>query len=192
MSDVANVTAGKPKIGGAIYRAPIGTALPTDAKSALDTAFKGMGYLSEDGLTNSNSPDTDSVKAWGGDTVLTVQKGKDDTFEGTFIETMNVEVLKMVYGDKNVTGTLSTGITVKANADEAESYSYVIDMILKGNVLKRIVLPSAKVSEVGDITYSDSDAVGYDTTLSASPDGSGNTHYEYITQQTTTEESSGK
>lgn len=192
MSDVANVTAGKPKIGGAIYRAPIGTALPTDAKSALDTAFKGMGYLSEDGLTNSNSPDTDSVKAWGGDTVLTVQKGKDDTFEGTFIETMNVEVLKMVYGDKNVTGTLSAGITVKANADEAESYSYVIDMILKGNVLKRIVLPSAKVSEVGDITYSDSDAVGYDTTLSASPDGSGNTHYEYITQQATTEESSGK
>lgn len=180
MSDVNNVTTGKPKIGGAIYRAPVGTALPTDAKTELNAAFKEMGYVSEDGLTNSNSPETDSVKAWGGDTVLVVQTGKEDTFQGTFIEAMNTEVLKMVYGDKNVTGDVESGLTIKANADEAESYSYVIDMILRNNTLKRIVLPSAKVSEVGDITYSDSDAVGYETTLTASPDASGNTHYEYI------------
>lgn len=183
MSEVTNVTTGKPKIGGAIYRAPIGSALPTDAKATLNEAFKGMGYLSEDGLTNSNSPDTDTVKAWGGDTVLVVQNGKDDTFQGTFIEALNTEVLKMVYGDKNVTGDISTGITVKANADEAESYAYVIDMIMRDDTLKRIVIPSAKVSEVGDITYSDGDAVGYETTLSAAPDESGNTHYEYIVKQ---------
>lgn len=183
MSEVTNVTTGKPKIGGAIYRAPIGSALPTDAKATLNEAFKGMGYLSEDGLTNSNSPDTDTVKAWGGDTVLVVQNGKDDTFQGTFIEALNTEVLKMVYRDKNVTGDISTGITVKANADEAESYAYVIDMIMRDDTLKRIVIPSAKVSEVGDITYSDGDAVGYETTLSAAPDESGNTHYEYIVKQ---------
>lgn len=180
MSNVNNVTTGKPKIGGAIYRAPVGTELPKDARTALSEAFKAMGYLSEDGLTNSNSPDTDTVKAWGGDTVVVVQNGKDDTFQGTFIEALNTEVLKMVYGDKNVTGELATGITVKANADEAESYAYVIDMVMRDKTLKRVVLPSAKVAEVGDVTYSDSDVVGYEVTLNAAPDTDGNTHYEYI------------
>lgn len=180
MSEVKNVTTGKPKVGGAIHRAPVGTALPTDAKSELDAAFKQMGYVSEDGLVNSNSPDTDTIKAWGGDTVMVVQNGKDDTFKATFIEALNLEVLKMVYGENNVSGDLTTGITVKANADEAESYSYVVDMILRNKVLKRIVLPSAKVSEVGDITYSDGDVVGYETTLNAAPDSAGQTHYEYM------------
>lgn len=180
MSTASNVTAAKPKVGGAVYRAPLGTKLPTDTSTALDAAFKALGYVSEDGLTNSNSADSSSVTAWGGDVVLQTQGEKPDTFQGTFIEAMNVEVLKMVYGDDNVSGTLDTGITVKANAAEAEEYAYVVDMILKGGILKRLVIPDAKVTEVGDITYKDDEAVGYDTTLSALPDASGNTHYEYI------------
>lgn len=175
-----NVTAAKPKTGGAIFVAPVGTTLPTDATTTLDTAFKELGYASEDGLTNSNSPESDVIKAWGGDTVLTLLTSKDDTFSMTLIEALNVEVLKLVYGDDNVTGTLDTGITVRANSGELQEHAFVIDMIMKDNALKRIVIPQAKVSEVGDITYSDSDAVGYETTLQCTADASGNTHYEYL------------
>ena len=50
MADVKNVTAAKPKIGGAVYSAPLGTTLPKDATTALDKAFKALGYISEDGL----------------------------------------------------------------------------------------------------------------------------------------------
>lgn len=177
---VTNVTASKPAVGGAIYRAPLGTALPTDATTALGEAFKALGYCSEDGLTNTNSPESDSTKAWGGDTVLTYQTAKEDNFGFTLIEALSVEVLKAIYGSDNVTGTLATGITVTANADEAEEAVWVFDMILRDGALKRIVVPDGKISEVGEITYSDSDAVGYETTLAAMPDTSGNTHYEYI------------
>lgn len=191
MSDTQNVSTAKPKIGGAIYSAPLGTKLPTDAITAADAAFKALGYISEDGLTNSNSPDSDSIKAWGGDTVSTTQKGKEDSFSYTLIEALNIDVLKEVYGKDNVEGTLDTGISVKANSKEFEPHSLIIDMILKGDVLKRIVIPNGTISEIGDISYVDDDAIGYETTLIASPDEDGNNHYEYMKKQTAAAASKG-
>lgn len=185
MPNATYVTAGKPKIGGAVHRAPLGTILPTDATAALNEAFVDLGYCSDDGVTNSNGIESDDVKAWGGDTVLSLQTDKTDTFAFTLIEAMNENVLKAVYGDSNVSGALTTGLTINANAKEQEEAAWVIDMIYKGaggGTKKRIVIPQAKITEIGDIVYSDSDAVGYDLTITAVPDTNGNTHYEYLTQ----------
>lgn len=180
MSDVNKVTYGKPKVGGAISVAPLGSPLPKDAKSDLEAVYKNLGYVSEDGLTNANSPDADRIKAWGGDTVLVVSTEKPDTFEFTLIETVNTDVLKVVYGENNVEGDLATGITVTANADQSLPHVYVIDMTLKNKTLKRIVIPNGVVSETGDVEYKDDDSVGYNITVDALPDDRGNTHYEYI------------
>lgn len=192
MSKASNVTTGKPKKGGAVSRAPLGTTLPTDAITALDAAFICLGYCGEDGLTNANSPESDSIKAWGGDTVHTYQTSKEDTFQFVLIEALNPDVLKAVYGDDNVTGTLADGITVKANSAEQQAAAWVIDQVLRDGAHKRIVIPSAAVTEVGDITYSDEDVVGYDTTITATPDTDGNTHYEYIKGKVTAPENAAQ
>lgn len=184
MSKVDNVSTAKPKVGGAVYSAPLGTTLPTDAATELAEAFKSLGYISEDGLTNENTPESETIQAWGGDTVASVQTSKEDTFSYTLIEAMNVDVLKEIYGKDNVTGTLDTGITIKANAEELEEHCLVIDMILKGGNLKRVVIPNGKVSEIGEISYVDAEAIGYETTVQALPDAEGNTHYEYIQKPT--------
>lgn len=177
---VTNVSAGKPAAGGAIYRAPLGTSLPTDATTALGASFTSMGYCSDDGLTNSNSPESEDIKAWGGAEVLNAQNGKPDTFTVKLIEVLNPDVLAAVYGDDNVNGTLETGITVKANPDELPESVWVAEMVMRGGAVKRIVLPCAKISEIGDIVYKDNEATGYEITLKAMRDTAGQTHYEYI------------
>lgn len=178
--DSKNVSVGKPAMGGAVFRAPIGTKLPITATETLNVAFKGLGYVSEDGVTNANSPSGDKTKAWGGDTVLNYTTDKPDTFKFMLLEALNIEVLKTVYGDKNVSGELTTGITVKANSEDPKEYVWVFDILLKNGAAKRIVIPSASLTAVEDIVYKDNTPIGYGITISATPDTSGNTHYEYI------------
>lgn len=185
MSTAANVSTGKPRATGSIYRAPLGTTLPTNATADLNAAFKQLGYVSEDGLVNSNSPETDSIKAWGGDTVLGLQTEKEDTWQFTLLEVLNKDVQEAVYTSGNVSGDLDTGITIKANSAEMEEACWVFDMRLRGGVLKRVVLPDAKISEIGDITYKDDEAIGYELTLLALPDSDGQTHYEHVQKEST-------
>lgn len=181
MANTASYTsAAKPSIAGAIYRAPKTATIPTTADGALGGDFTCLGYISEDGITNSNSRESDSFKAWGGDTVLTNQTGYTDTFNFKMLEVLNADVLATVFGEENVTGSsLASGISVKANSTELKNYVWVIDMIMNNDTLNRVVIPDGKISEVGDTTYSGSDLVAYDVTVTAFPDGSGNTHYEY-------------
>lgn len=177
-----NVSVGKPKIAGAIWTAPAGTSLPTSATAAL-TGFTCLGYVSEDGLTNNNTATSSNIKAWGGDVVASVQTEKPDEFSFTLIEVLNADVLKAVYGDSNVSGTLSTGITVRANSEQAVAHEWVVDMILTNNTAKRIVIQNGILKEVAEITYKDDSAIGYGLTISALPGNSSfdyDTHKEYI------------
>lgn len=188
MASSNSVTAGKPRIAGAVMVAllknspVIPSAAPTSVTEAVPEGFTSLGYVSEDGVTNSNAPSSEQVKAWGGDVVMTTLTEKPDEFNFTLLEATNAEVLKVVYGDANVTGSLETGITVKANASQPEPMAWVIDVIMTGNTLKRIVIPNGTISSVGEITYKDDSAVAYEITVAALPDGNGNTHYEYIKQ----------
>lgn len=179
MPTADKVSTGKPKTTGAIYRAPTGSTLPTDASTALDAAFKELGFVSEDGVVNNNSGDNDEYYAWGGTPVLAMDGGKSDEWTLTLIESLNPEVLKTVYGEANVTVS-GTQIKVSAGIGQRENSAYVIDMILKGGALKRVVIPSAAISEVGEIVYKDDEPIGYELTLKAMDDGTGHTHYEYI------------
>lgn len=179
------VSTGKPKVGGGIYVAPVGTTLPTDATTDLAAAYKNLGYVSEDGLVNANSAESESIKAWGGDVVKTSQTEKSDTFQFKLIELLNEDVLKTVYGASRVKGTLATGITVEASSDEAINYTWVFEMVLTNGALKRIVVPKAKITEMDDIEYTDSDPAGYDITISAEPNSDSVTHFEYIQAATT-------
>ena len=188
MSNTAtNVSAGKPAVSGAIYRAlrTNNLTVPTTASATLDAGFKCLGYVSEDGVKNSMSIEGGQINAWGGDVVLPFEKSRKDEFKFKLLEILNDDVLKAVFGDSNVSVTAATSsapkaIAVNVDSDEQVEAVWVIDMLLRGNNPKRIVIPYGKISAIGEISYKDDEAVGYDLTIAASADGNGNTHYEYM------------
>src|SRR5690625_3135173 len=108
MSKATNASTATPKEGGAAYSAPFGTKLPKYEIEEVDLEFKSLGYIYEDGMTNENTPESENIVAWGGDTVANVQTSKEDTFSYTLIESLNVNVLKDVDGPENDEGDLDT------------------------------------------------------------------------------------
>jgi len=176
-----NVSTGKPKVAGGVWVAPLGTTLPTDATTALDPAFTCLGYVSEDGLENSNEMDVSSIKAWGGMIVYRSLNELDDSFSLALIESENVDVLKTVYGADNVTVDSQTGnATVNIIAEDPTEQVWVFELALRGGKAKRIVVPDGAITSREAITYNDSDPIAYGITVSAYPDANNKTHTEYL------------
>lgn len=175
-----SASAGKPKsVSGAIFRAPKGTTLPTDAVSTLSATYKSVGFISDEGVTNARSISSEDTKSWGGLVVMNSITEILDDFKFKMISPHNTEAKKVVYGDNAVSVDSSTGATtVAVGADEPEECIYIIEMIIAG-IATRIVIPNGKLKETEDVVYNNSDPVGYGVTISAMADSSDKTHYEY-------------
>lgn len=180
-NNASNVSFGKPKATGGVWIAPAGSTLPTDGTTALDAAFVNMGYISDEGYVSNVETDTEEVTAWGGDTVLTAQSSFRETHTVNFIET-NANTLKTIYGEDNVTVDGQTGaITVNSTSAELPECVVVIELLLTGSRVKRVVIPKAKIADrSAEISYSDTEAIAYPAVFSAAPDTNGNYHIEYI------------
>lgn len=180
MNDSSNVSTGKPKVGGAIFVAPKGTAVPTDATTALAGTFVNLGYVSEDGLTNTIATDTNDIKAWGGSTVLTEQTSYKETFSFGLIETKEASVAAY-YGAENVEVDGEGNLTIHHNSKTLEESVAVVETVLSDGRVKRTVIPHAKMSDrSGDVTYTDGDPVTYPIVWDTTPDTNGDTAVDYI------------
>jgi hypothetical protein len=178
-----NVSAAQPKVGGGVYWAPLGTALPTDSTTALAAGYKALGYVSDAGITPSRDTSIDKPKAWGGDTVAALQTDESLSYEWTLIEVFSDEVRKFVHGATNVTsvaaasGTGST-LAIIDKGGKPDNCVLVFDMKYGGKT-RRVVLPVADNVVSGEAPFSDSDLSAFTLTSEALKDGSGTRMYEY-------------
>lgn len=186
----ANVTFSKPGTSanksGYIWVAPLGTALPTDATSELAGAFVGLGYLSEDGLTEPAAFEPgDDIVAAGGDTVAQADPTFSKTWTGTCIEALNEDLLKVAYGSANVVvqpaGSTDGSITVKEQAGGLEHHVIVIDEALKGGRKRRNVMADATFLITGDISHVHTALVNFEFTINAYPTATAPAQTQYIT-----------
>lgn len=178
------VSTGKPTPTGAVFTAPLGTPLPSTADEDLsvNSAYTCLGYASEDGLENANDLNVSEINAWGGLTVYRSLNGLNDTFALKLIESLNVDVLKTVYGDSNVTDDGAGNIKVEVKAENPQEKVWIFDMALRGGKPKKIIIPDGAITARDTITYNDSDAIAYGITVSAYPDSDGRTHFELLAE----------
>lgn len=183
-TNVQNVVAGKPLATGGVWSGPLGTPLPVNESAALNGGLGSLGYVGEDGLTETQDRSTDKVRAWGGDTVKVLQTDFSLTYSFTLIESVKDSVLAEVHGTDNVT-SLAGKHAVKITSDQLPHRSYVFE-VRDGDARIRIVVPDGQITEVGEISYSDGDVIGYPVTVEAFRDASlGANAVKYIDPGTT-------
>lgn len=178
----AYVTTGKPNPTGAVFVAPKGTALPSTAEATLSDAYVCLGHVSESGLQNNNELSMSEIKTWGGTIVYRSLNGLNDAFTLALLEVKNVDVLKSVYGEDNVSVDGSGNITVEVAADDPTEMVWIFDLALRDETPKRIIVPDGAITAREAITYNDSDAVAYGITVSAYPYSGTKTHKELTVQ----------
>lgn len=186
----ANVSAGKGVKGGYIFSAPAGTTLPTDIKTALDPAFKCLGFISEDGYVETVDEDSDDIVDMNGDIMDSANSNRVESAQFTLAE-IKSETLKRMYGSANVTDSGGI-ITVKHNADSHDTFAYVLELVLKNGRRWRKVVPQGKSSELDDLTVASSELCQRSLTVKYLTDAAGNTCYDYIESTETSSASAGK
>ncbi|MER8256733.1 hypothetical protein [Streptomyces albidoflavus] len=172
-----NANAVRIAVTGAAYVAAPDSTLPTDATTPWDAAFTDIGWISDDGITESNSADATEIKGWqGGATVRKVISASEMSFSFTAIETSKT-VLELYHkGSKVLTTDGKSVLAVKAPGPDRRTFGFdVID----GDSHIRIVVPDGEVSETGDITYKGDEAVAYELTITAYPGPDGTVAIKY-------------
>lgn len=172
-----NANAVRVAVTGAAYTAPKGTTAPTDSTSPWPAAAVDVGWISDDGITESNSADSTEIKGWqGGQTVRKVISSSEMTFSFTAIETSKT-VLELYHkGSKVITTSGKSVLAVKAPMPDRRMFGFdVID----GSSHIRIVIPDGEVTETGDITYKSDEALAYELTITAYPGPDGTVAIKY-------------
>lgn len=170
------LNAGNVMVGvtGAALVAPVGTTGPTDAVAPVAATYKDVGYIHEDGVTQTIDTDTSDIKAWqNGDVVRKIQTSHDYTLNMKFIETTDT-TLGLYYADDSATAT-----AIKVTGAQSAHKAWVLDVV-DGDRTVRIVLPDAQITERGDVTYKNDEAIAYEVTITAYPDASGVKAYLYL------------
>lgn len=185
MTTKANVIAGKPKVGGAVFRAPLGTPLPTDASTPLPAAFTELGYVSSDGWSRQIDKSYEAIAAWGGDEVSKSRSEHSVGFSLELIEDLNEDAQTAKWGTAAVTVTAASPtvgkkITVAYKGEETEPAVWVLDMDDQGTLHRTVFGNATDTTESFEQTFSDSDVIKLPFEMTVYRDDTGTFFYDYI------------
>lgn len=175
--NVAEIMAPSPNVMGGIWRAPLGTTVPTDSSTALDAAFVQLGYADDDGVTRKEDRPNTKQYAWGGQLVASLQEHYACTFTFKLLQVISPDVLMAAHSDDNVTvtaATSTTGTVTKTLLNPKINLNSI--WVIEGfyqQATMRLIIPIARITQIGDYKITHKALSVYDLTLEAFPDANG-------------------
>lgn len=151
-------------VDGIVSVGTFGTAAaPTSAVSVLGADWDDVGYVSEDGVTETTEQSTTALRAWQNrKRVRTIVEEGSVRYQFRLIQT-NADTVALYYG-----GTVQTdGSIIIDPTRERPTIAFNMDVIDGDNSI-RAYAPEAQVVEVGDQVYSNGEAIGYEVTVECS------------------------
>ena len=149
--------------GGAVFYAPKGTALPETFEEELAAAFVPVGILSEDGVSEGLSVDSNKIKGWPTQTVRVVNTSTEKTFGFTMLENSPLAA-KLYYG---ADAPVKAGTGVRVNIPESVGLVEGCFIIEKhdGDTIERRCIELGQVSDRGDRTADNENPDGKEITV---------------------------
>ncbi|MEV0608129.1 hypothetical protein AB0I61_17360 [Polymorphospora rubra] len=165
-------------IDSGVWVGPVGTTAPTSPITAPGVGWVELGWLGEDGITETREVSSDPKRAWqGGVTVRTVRANDSRRFTVIALET-NATVAGLVRpGSVPTTAAGITHTPVRAFTG-SDNRAWIIDT-RDGAVDTRKVIARGEVVEVGDVAYQGSEITAYELTIECYPDSNGVLYDEY-------------
>lgn len=188
--NASQAVAPAPRVTGSVLYAPVGTPLPTSSYATVNAGFTDLGYIDENGLKQKETRSNKDVFVWGGGLLGNVQENYSRTMSFKLYQILDPNVLAAGFGNANITVSAATSqngneIAVQMNANLRDTLSWVFDGYYFTSAgyeaLVRVVIPTARIIEIGDVDFTNKDFTTIDVTkMQAFPDSQNNHGYMYV------------
>lgn len=147
---------------GGIHEADLGTPWPTSTAEPLGPAWRGWGYVGNEGIGRALSSSSEPITAMqNGDTVAEIVTEASATYTVPALET-RPWIIETIYGTE-VDETDGSYTISPAAAKKRKRF--VVEMVDNRTMNKTIQMFEATVTEIGDINYTSTDAIILQPTL---------------------------
>lgn len=165
---------------GAVAVAPVGTAMPSDAKTALSNAWDSGGYVSEDGLSVTITRSTTPIRDWSKSNVRNLLSEYDGSISIAFLQ-IDEFAAQRVFGSSNVTKTAANTthgeqikISIGAELPPIEAWCFSMK---DGDARIRVCVPRGQITEVNQVDFKPDAGNVIGGTLTTYDDGTGHSVY---------------
>lgn len=166
-----NVNLGIGLATGMVFMADAGTVLPSSPLETLPADWKSIGAITADGITWATGKDSEPLRNWAKETERLTASDEGGTVTAPLMYT-NEDTLKAIFGSDNVTVTAADKthgnlVSVTVAPGVSASPKAFLFLMKDGDDTMLVGTSKGIVREVGDISFSPTEAIVWEATIEA-------------------------